>query len=166
MINLPLASMNWEDCDAYGSCRPVRCAADRSRIRRELADQPVKTQITYDAFMALDNEQRKTRFDGYDAETKSLLMRTHTQRWLDKNRERLSASQVQLVQDMIAYLSPEAYRNPSDPAIAKRGQELTEKFKCQLRNSDVLASVGPHRAPSSANWMNDVWYWFTECVIG
>ncbi len=127
---------------------------------------PAKTQITYDAFMALDDKQRRTRFDGYNAETKSLLMRTHTQRWLEKNRQRLSTSQVQLVQDMIAYLSPDAYRDPTDAGIAKRGQELTAKFKCQLRNSDVLAAVGPHRSPPATNWMNDVWYWITDCVIG
>ena len=131
-----------------------------------LQNQPARTQITYDAFMALNDNQRRTRFDGYDAGTKSMLMRTHTQRWLEKNRQRLSASQVQLVQDTIAYLSPEAYSNPGDPAIAKRGQELTEKFKCQLRNSDVMAAVGPHRSPAATNWMNDVWFWFTECVIG
>jgi hypothetical protein len=95
-----------------------------------------------------------------------MLMRTHANRWLDTNRQRLSSRQIALVQEMIEYLSPEAYRNPSDPQIARRGQELTQKFKCQLRNSDVLAAIGPHRSPPPASWMNDVWYWFTECVIG
>ena len=131
-----------------------------------LQNQTANTQIAYEAFMALDDKQRRSRFSDYDAETKSMLMRTHTQRWLEKNRQRLSTSQVQLVQDMIAYLSPEAYRNPSDPAIAKKGQELTEKFKCQLRNSDVMAAIGPHRSPPTANWMHDVWFWVTQCVIG
>jgi hypothetical protein len=133
---------------------------------RGLQNQAAKVQITYDAFMVLDDKQRRTRFDGYDPETKSMLMRTHTQRWLEKNRQRLSTSQVQLVQDMIAYPSPEAYSNPRDPAITKRGQELTEKFRCQLWNSDVMAAIGPHRPPPTGNWMSDVWVWFTDCVIG
>jgi hypothetical protein len=127
---------------------------------------PPKTQITYAAFMALSDQQRRDRFDGFDAETKSVLMRTHANQWLDKNRTRLSASQIALMQDLIAYLSPEAYRNPGDPQIARRGKELTEKVKCQLRNSDVLAAIGPHRSPPPASWMNDVWLWFTACVIG
>jgi hypothetical protein len=125
-----------------------------------------KTQITYAAFMALNDQQRRERFDAYDADTKSGLMRTHANQWLDKNRTRLSASQIAVMQEVIAYLSPETYRNPGDAQIARRGQELTEKLKCQLRHSDVLAAIGPHRSPSSASWMNDVWFWFNQCVIG
>jgi hypothetical protein len=127
---------------------------------------PAPTEMTYAAFMALNDQQKRDRFAQFNAETKSVLMRTHANQWLDKNRTRLSASQIALMQEMIAYLSPEAYRNPSDPHIARRGQELTDKFKCQLRNSDVLAAIGPHRSPPSASWMNDVWFWFTACVIG
>jgi hypothetical protein len=130
------------------------------------AATPPKTQITYAAFMALSDRQRWDRFDGLDAETKSMLMRTHANRWLDKNRSRLSAGQIAVMQEVIEYLSPESYRNPGDPQIARRGQELTEKLKCQLRHSDMLAAIGPHRSPPPASWMNDVWLWFNQCVIG
>ena len=71
--------------------------------------------------MALDDKQRRSRFSDYDAETKSMLMRTHTQRWLEKNRQRLSTSQVQLIQDMIRICRPRRTAIPAIRAIAKQG---------------------------------------------
>jgi hypothetical protein len=133
---------------------------------RQAPAKPPKVQITYDAFMALDDKQRADRFDSYDPETKSVLMRTHTQRWLEKNQQRLSRSQIELVHELIAYLSPDAYRNAGSLENQRRSQELYDKLKCRIRHSDLVMAVGPHRKQPPGSWMNDVWFWFNECVIG
>jgi len=134
---------------------------------QEPPGQTSKAAVSYESFMQLDARVREDRFGAMSPEDKSLIMRTHAERWLDKNRARLSTSQVALVRDAIEFLSPELYRNPADPGFDEKGRELEKAFRCALPRSDVMELFGATRSPvPRASWLDDIWAWFEDCVVG
>ena len=121
-----------------------------------------KPVIAYEAFMELDAKDRRERFEKYDPETKSYLMRTHARKWLEKNRLHLSNTQIALMNETIDFLSPDAFSGT--PEVQAKSQALIEKFKCVISDSDVVAALRPDMTPSS-NWLNDLWEWFWNCAF-
>lgn len=129
--------------------------------------QASEAAVSYESFMQLDAQVREERFGAMSPENKSLIMRTHAETWLAKNRARLSTSQVALVQDAIEFLSPELYRNPTDPGFDEKGRELEKAFRCALPRSDVMELFGATRSSvPRASWLDDIWAWFEDCVVG
>jgi hypothetical protein len=129
--------------------------------------QVSEAPVSYESFMLLGAQVRRERFGAMSPEDKSLIMGTHARIWLESNRARLSTSQVALVQDAIEFLSPELYRNPTDPRFDKRAREIEKRFRCALPRSDVLELFGAVRSPvPRASWLDDIWVWLEDCVIG
>ena len=112
--------------------------------------------------MKLDEKDRQERFDKYDPETKSHLMRTHGRKWLEKNRSRLSKAQIALINEAIDFLSPDAFAGT--PEMQAKSMALIEKFKCAIPESDLVAAFRPDMTPSS-NWLNEFWHWFWNCAF-
>ena len=123
-----------------------------------------KPVISYEAFVQLDESVRRERFNKYDPETKSYLMRTHAARWLERNRARLSRSQVALMQEVIDFLSPSAFAGT--PEVHAKSKALIDKLECQLSHSDLVAAIRPDMTPPKTNWLNEIWEWLSNCVIG
>lgn len=79
------------------------------------ADLAPLTQIAatandYDGFMTLSLDQRRARFDALSAEAKAGIIRTHAERWLESNRGRLTASEAAVFDEIVAFITPEIYR--------------------------------------------------------
>jgi hypothetical protein len=125
------------------------------------AQKPV---ISYEAFVELGERERRERFDKYDPDTKSYLMRTHATKWLERNRGRLSKNQIALVQELIDFLSPSAFAGTPD-AHAK-SKALIDRLQCQLSHSDIVAAVRPDMTPPNTSWLSEIWEWLQNCVIG
>jgi hypothetical protein len=122
---------------------------------------------SYESFMQLDRQARSERFGVMRPGCKSMIMRTHAKVWLEENRVRLSDRQVTLIQEAIEFLSPELYRNPSDPKFDRKSAELERAFRCALPRSDVMELFGAARSfpmPRSS-WLDDIWAWFEDCVV-
>jgi hypothetical protein len=135
--------------------------------RQQATPVPVGPAIAYDDFMKLGTPQKAERFRAMSPENKASIMRTHAQMWLRKNRDRLSAGQVALLHEAISFVTPELYRNPNDPEQLKKEEALKAKFKCHLRRSDVMEAFGAVRSPvPSRGWLDDLWAWFEDCVVG
>ena len=123
--------------------------------------------ISYNDFVKLDAAQRVDLWGRMSPENKSAIVRTHAERWLDRNRGRLTAGQTALVEEAIAFLSPELYKNPTDPEQLKRQDALEAKLKCGLRRSDLINAFGVVSPPSTnSDWRADLWAWFEDCIIG
>ena len=136
-----------------------------------LAGQPAaldlraqKPVISYEAFLQLDESARRERFDKYDPDTKSYLMRTHATRWLEQNRARLNAPQVALINELIDFLSPSAFAGT--PEAQTKSRELMEKLQCQFTSSDLVAAFRPDQTPPRTNWLSEIWEWLENCVVG
>lgn len=135
--------------------------------KQQSAAQSTPVTVTYDDFLKLDAAQRVDLWGTMSPEDKSAIVRTHAERWLDRNRSRLTAGQTALVEEAIAFLTPELYRNPNDPEQVRREEALRAKLKCRLRRSDVMSAfkvVSPPAATST--WRDDLWAWLEGCVFG
>jgi hypothetical protein len=88
---------------------------------------------TYDAFMQLNVEQRHAQFKTFTPEQRADLVRTHLQRYLAKNRPRLTADQTKFLEETSKVMSADFYRQPMTVEmrqkvfdIDQRGRELFE----------------------------------------
>lgn len=138
---------------------------------RSLAQQPMPSPASagtaYQEFMTLAPDSRAKRFSALSADDKALIMRTHAEQWLAKNRGRLIAGQVELVEKAIALVRPAMYRRPQDPDLVKSMQALEAQLKCGLRRSDILQAFSTkHSAVPPASWLDDLWFWFESCILG
>lgn len=117
--------------------------------------------------MRLGPAETASRFAAMTPEEKAAVVQTHARVWLERNRSRLTARQVAVVQEAIDFVTPELYRSPDIAQQVKREEELRAKLRCQVPRSDVMAAFGvlrPRTAESS--WFDDLWAWFEDCVIG
>jgi hypothetical protein len=139
--------------------------APTSSVPLAFQDQTPTIQISYESFIALDLDARAERFREVNPETKAHLMRTHAERWLAANRERLSAGQIELVQEVIAFIIPEHYATDTEEE-ARRSRELEEKLRCRLRYSDIMTAFKLTLPPPEASWTRDVQFWLSACLFG
>jgi hypothetical protein len=127
----------------------------------------VTSGTSYQEFMQLALQQRTARFAALSPENRALIVRTHAEQWLERNRGRLSTGQVDLVHRAIGFLTPTLYRTPDDPELVKKSKALESELRCRLRRSDVIEAFGPSRSPiPRESWLDDMWAWFESCVVG
>lgn len=115
-------------------------------------------QPSYDALMAMPASERRATLQAMEQTARLTVFRTHIDRWLEQNRNRLSTSQVALVTEVRNNLTPE--RHDPEQMIA-----LERKMQCELWRSDVIALSLPNRDQMSSSWFNDVGHWIRECVV-
>jgi len=132
--------------------------------------------ISYDEFTNLSDQAQRPRFAGLTAENQSHLVRTHAERWLHVHRGELSASQIQIVEETIAFLTPEVYAKPQATALVAQEASLTQRLACTLgrdkaREAFKLMRVDAAPAPESGvidrviDHVMAVMAWFSDCVM-
>lgn len=67
--------------------------------------------VSYDSLMKLDVEARLTLFGTLTRDNKMDIVVTHAQRWILKNRARLSSQQITLVEEWMALVKEEMSGN-------------------------------------------------------
>ena len=66
-----------------------------------------QSAITYDSLMKQDTEGRSALFSTLSPENRGAIMNTHIQRWIAKNRARLSSEQITLLEERMALVTEE-----------------------------------------------------------
>jgi hypothetical protein len=137
------------------------------------AHQAVASWIGYEQFMELSADQRRASFIVISPENKAVITQTHAQGWLQNNRGRLSASEVKVFEAIIAFITPDLYRERLDP-VDERVQELAATMKCRVSPDDVRAATSVLREPVPAS-QNSRWtyldqakcwiHWMVEGVL-
>ena len=94
----------------------------------------------YDSFMKLTPDQRRARFDGIDAETKVAIVRAHAERWLETNRSRLTPAEVAVFEELVAFITPENYRELTGHVVSERERALRARMRCRVSPDDVSAA--------------------------
>jgi len=85
---------------------------------------PVAPHTDYDAFMAVPCPDRQRLFISMTAENKAEVVRTKAARWLDENRDRLTAEQIKVMDECIASIIPRLYEQPRLEEDERRQNEL------------------------------------------
>ena len=140
--------------------------------------QPTPTRpanaITYDEFMRLPVQQRPEQFSRLGADSKALVVRTHAERWVAANKTRLSSSELGVLQEAMAFITPRIYEAPMDPQVLKRENEVKARMRCRVNTDDVMAAfnvLGASPIPQEkSRWsyldQAKCWFgWFAESVV-
>jgi hypothetical protein len=125
-------------------------------------------EISYEAFMGLDQDARRTTFARLSPETKSALKREHARRWLARNEGQLTGRQRALLHEAIAFLSPELYRSPPVAALRREEDDLRQRLQCGLGRAqliEALTFLGPQPAPTWDDRVKEWLAWFSDCVV-
>ncbi|MEM9996727.1 MAG: hypothetical protein AAF809_03415 [Bacteroidota bacterium] len=83
--------------------------------------------VGYDEFAQLSMEERIQVFNEIDLENRAAIVREQAQRWLARNRARLSEEQVALYGEMLDFIEPAKYDGLS-PEEERAAIDLTESF--------------------------------------
>ena len=129
----------------------------------------------YKEFMAFPADHRRAQFAAMSPENKAGVMRTHMERWIQANKGRLTAPEIAVFEEMVAYVTPEIYRRPPESAVDKREEELRAKMRCRVSPEDVRAATNlfasaATSASEKASWnylsQAKCWInWFLEGVV-
>jgi hypothetical protein len=66
-----------------------------------------------------------------------VIARTHVERWLDRNRARLTAPGTKVFEEIAAVITPEIYRRPPDRTYDERDKALMATMRCRVSPEDV-----------------------------
>ena len=112
--------------------------------------QAVAPWIDYDDFLKLSAHERHARFVAIGAENKATIVRTHVERWLRNNRGRLTASEAEVFVEMIAFITPDLYRERRVDTVDKRQEAMMEKMNRGVNPEDVLEATNLFREASES----------------
>jgi hypothetical protein len=100
--------------------------------------------VEYDAFCGLPVERKLRVFNEISPENRAALVRTQIQRWLDKNRSRLTAEQVKVMEDNIAFVRADLYKLPRRPEDLEKAKELEQRTLSLMAKDDMAQALTIH----------------------
>ena len=102
--------------------------------------------IDYDTFMQMDAQGRIRTFNQITPENRAEVVRTHIERWLEKNRSRLNAEQIKVMEENIAFVTADVYRRPREPQKMEQAKALEAKTAALFSRSDMSEALTIHGA--------------------
>ena len=125
-------------------------------VARRASRGTTPSLIGYDDFMKISVDQRRGRFASLTAANKSLIVRTHGERWLADNRGRLTIGEIAVFQDMVNFVTPERYAKRAEAGIDKEEQALRDRMRCRVSTVDVVQAFNvfgnTSQPPSKPRW--------------
>ena len=104
-------------------------------------DAPAAASIDYDTFMQTDVDGRIRAFNTITPENRAELVRTQIERWLEKNRSRLNAEQMQVMEENRAFVTADTYRLPRNPQKMEQAKALEAKTAALFSGSDMREAI-------------------------
>jgi hypothetical protein len=101
--------------------------------------------IGYDEFMPQPFSERRRIFNEISAENRALLIKTHIERWLATNRQRLNNEQITVVEEtIIPFITPERYRAERDTEkVEQEADALIQKAESVFSREDLWQILAP-----------------------
>ena len=121
-------------------------------LAASLASAQTGSRLDYDTFCKLNSAEKNQAFATASPETKAELARTQFERWRDANKGQLSAAQLSVLQDVIAFITPAMYVNDGSSSQDTGAAELHERHQSlftaeQRRQMTPVAPCIPKRQP-------------------
>jgi hypothetical protein len=104
-----------------------------------------QSAIGYDEWMPQSPDERRRIFTDISAGNRALLIKTHIERWLAANRQRLNNEQINVVEDIIIpFITPERYRAEIDrEKVEQEADALQRKAEEFFSREDLMQMVSP-----------------------
>jgi hypothetical protein len=104
-----------------------------------------QSAIGYDEWMPQPLDERRRIFTDISAENRALLIKTHIERWLAANRQRLNNEQITVVEDIIIpFITTERYRVERDTEkVEQEVDALQRKAEEFFSREDLMQMVSP-----------------------
>jgi hypothetical protein len=104
-----------------------------------------QSAIGYDEWMPQPLDERRRLFTDISAENRALLIKTHIERWLAANRQRLNNEQITVVEDiLIPFIIPDWYRLERDvEKVEKEADALQKKAEEFFSSEDLMQMLSP-----------------------
>ena len=93
--------------------------------------------VAYDDFMKINPSERHARFASLNSDNKAVIVRTHGERWLARNRTRLSKTEIAVLEEIIRFITPDRYAKRREAGIDKAEQALRDRMRCRVNVTDV-----------------------------
>jgi len=105
---------------------------------------PTTGVVDYDTFMQRDTQGRLRTFNQVTPENRAELVRTQIQRWVEKNRSRLTPEQLKVMDENLAFVTADRYRQPMGPEDMARAKDLETRTAAVLSRDDMMQALTIH----------------------
>jgi hypothetical protein len=99
------------------------------------------SRMDYDSFRAKSWLERLALFNDISAEERAELVRTHMSRWLSLHRHELTAEQITIVEENIAFISTDLYTSPRDEDLTSRYLDLAKRTAVLLSPEQAMDAL-------------------------
>jgi hypothetical protein len=106
----------------------------------------VPPTIDYDTYMQQDFEGRIKSFNQIAPENRAELVQTQIRRWVEKNRSRLSPAQLKIMDENLAFVTADLYRQPMSQAHAAQQKDLEKRTAMVFSTEDMRQALTIHAA--------------------
>ena len=106
------------------------------------AGAPAQEAVGYDEYAQLPRQEQVRVFGEMTPEARAAIVQTHVGRWLAVNRERLSAEQVAVVEETMAWVGPRLYDEEDREAEQAELLERMGRLEAVLSREDIGRAFG------------------------
>ena len=99
------------------------------------------SRIEYDVFCTMDVKNKQKVFGEISPENRAELVRTQIRRWLDKNRSRLSAEQIKIMEENIAIVKADLYKFPRNEVELAKAKSLEQRTLAVMTREDMAEAL-------------------------
>ena len=99
------------------------------------------SRIEYDVFCTMDLKNKEKVFGEISPENRAALVRTQIQRWLDKNRSRLTAEQIKIMEENIAIVKADLYKFPRNEVELAKARSLEQRTLAVMSREDMTEAL-------------------------
>ena len=99
------------------------------------------SRIEYDVFCSMDLKNKERVFGEISPENRAALVRTQIQRWLDKNRSRLTAEQIKIMEENIAIVKADLYKFPRNEVELEKAKSLEQRTLAVMSREDMAEAL-------------------------
>ena len=97
--------------------------------------------VGYDAFMQRDLDGRIRTFNQITPENRAELVKTQITRWVAKNRLRLTPEQLKVMDENLAFVTPDLYRQPKKPADVAQAIDLETRTAAVFSREEMMQAL-------------------------
>lgn len=100
--------------------------------------------VDYDAFRKLAWSERLEIFGALSAEEKAAFVRVVISRWLEAHRAELSAQQIAILEENVAFIRPELYVDATPPELLSEARQLEARTAELLSREQMRQALTMH----------------------
>jgi hypothetical protein len=97
--------------------------------------------VDYDTFMQQDVEGRIRTFNQITPENRAELVQTQIKRWVSQHRDRLTAEQAAMMDENLAFVTADRYRQPMNDEDRAKAKELEARTVALFSRDDIRQAM-------------------------